>query len=88
MYYGLIELPIRLPLVKHHFQLVYEQKVVLPIELELLSLHITLLFLDYSLRDQYVQLEKLDEVCQYVLQNIEVDQRRWTYYYDGLLKPK
>jgi hypothetical protein len=59
--------------------------------LELFSLHIALherLFLDYSLRDQCFQLEKLDEVYQYVLQNIEIDKKKWKYYYDSLLKPK
>ncbi len=41
-----------------------------------------------SLMDQYIQLEKLDEICCCALQNIEVAQRQWKDYYDSQLKPK
>ncbi len=36
-----------------------------------------------SIKDQYVLLEKLDEIHQYALQNIELVQRRWKNYYDN-----
>jgi hypothetical protein len=71
------------------FQLVYGQEAILSIELELPSLRIALheiLPLNDSLMDQYIQLEKLDEVCCCALQNIEVAQRQWKD--DSQLKPK
>ena len=73
------------------FQLVYGPEAILPIELEVSSLRITV---DYRLEDveslqfHLSQLEKLDETCAQVLLTTEAIQKQRKSYYDSKLKLK
>ena len=74
------------------FQLVYGLEAILPIELEVQSLHIALderMGDDDSLKHQLIMLEKLDETrAQAQVLNMEAIQKHRKSYYDSKLAPK
>ena len=73
------------------FQFVYGQEAILPIELEVESLRISIgdrLGDTESLESRLFNLEKLDEKWKEALLSTEAIQRRRKSYYDSKLKPK